>query len=118
MQVVVYVLRHGGEKLDRETVRARPAEGWLYFGVDTRKVYPATVARLFRSAKAPIDVLEPITFAAVKSIDRGGILITGSEEVRSGVTHRQAWFCLPGWLDDLTIGNTMPGPYDPPAPPA
>lgn len=118
MQCVVYVLRHRGEKLDQATVRSRPAEGWLYFGQDTRKVYPAECVRLFKSARDPLDVIEPMISARVRKIERGGILISGAEEVRSGVTNPQTWFCVPGWLDDLTTGGTIPGPYDPPAPQA
>src|SRR5690349_9522105 len=87
-----------------------PVEVWLYFGPDTRKVYPAECARLFRSARDPLDVIEPMVSAVVRKIERGGVLISGAEEVRSGVTNRQSWFCMPGWLDDLTTGDAIPDP--------
>ena len=105
------MLRHRGEKLDRATVRDRPVEGWLYLGPDSRKVYPTECARLFRSARDPLDVIEPLVSAVVRKIERRGILISGAEEVRSGVTIRQSSFCVPGWLDDLTNGDAIPGAY-------
>jgi hypothetical protein len=116
MQCVVYVLRQRGDKLDPATVRARPVEGWLYFGQDTRKVYPSECARLFKSERDPLDLIEPMVTAVVRKIERGGVLISGAEEVRSGVINRQSWYCVPGWLDDLTSMGTIPGAYDPPAP--
>lgn len=105
MQCVVYVLRGDGAKLTREEVRARPAAGWLYFGQDTRKVYPSVSDRLFRSDRDQVDLLEPLLYASVKAIERGGILLVGKQEVRSSVTQPQAWFCLPGVLGDLTTAD-------------
>lgn len=111
MLVVAYVLRYHGEKLDGEIVRSRPVQGWLYLGPDMRKQYPADCARLFPSDGVESDLIEPMVHPSVRT-KRGGLLVRGLEEVRSSVTRRQAWFCVPGLLDDVTAGITMPGPYD------
>jgi len=99
---VVYVLRRAGEKLPVETVRAHPAAGWLYLGQDTRKFHPQIAARLFRDSKSEVDVIEPLIHPQVKAIKNGGLLIVGLHEVRSSVTVRQAWWVVPGPLDDMT----------------
>lgn len=105
MLVVAYLLRRPGEKLPADEVRAHPVCGWLYLGQDTRKVYPSVAARLFRSDRDQVDLLEPLVYASVKKIERGGILLVGKEEVRSSLTQAQAWFCVPGPLDDLTMAG-------------
>lgn len=97
------MLRRRGEKIAREDILAHPTPGWLYLGPDERKHFPMTVARLFKSATDRTDVMEPLTYASVKSIMKGGLLIIGSEEVRSSVTQRQTWFCIPGPMDDTTV---------------
>lgn len=102
MWVVVYQLRRAGQKLPQEIVRARPTAGWLYLGRDTRKVYPQEIARLFAKAGTESDLIEPLVFPVVKKIDRGGMLFTGLEEGKASVMDKQAWWVLPGPLDDTT----------------
>lgn len=111
MLCVVYVLRRAGEKLPVDQVRAHPNAGWLYLGEDTRKFYPQTACRLFRDRKSEVDLVEPLINPTVKAIKQGGLLIVGQQEVRSSVTTRQAWWCVPGLLDDATTsgGNGSPG---------
>jgi hypothetical protein len=48
-------------------------------------------------------VIEPMICATVKAIKNGGLLISGQQEVRSNVVHRQAWWCVPGLMDDTTV---------------
>jgi hypothetical protein len=100
---LVYVLRRHGEKLPPDIVRSHPNAGWLYLGEDTRKFYPQVACRLFRDSKSEVDVIEPLICATVKTIKNGGLLISGQQEVRSNVTHRQAWWCIPGPMDDTTV---------------
>jgi hypothetical protein len=47
--------------------------------------------------------VEPLVHPAVKAIKRGGMLILGEQEVRSSLTERQAWWCVPGPMDDTTV---------------
>lgn len=102
MLCVVYVLRRTGGKLPVDVVRAHPHVGWLYLGRDTRKAFPQEACRLFRDGKTEVDVIEPLVHPSVKTIQRGGILIVGKQEVRSSVLDRQAWWVVPGPLDDLS----------------
>lgn len=99
---VIYVLRRAGEKLPAEVVRTRPHVGWLYLGQDERKFFPQVTARLYRDSKTEVDVIDPLICAHVKAIKRGGILIAGQNEVRSSMVERQAWWAVPGPLDDLS----------------
>ncbi|RYH18380.1 MAG: hypothetical protein EON54_27475 [Alcaligenaceae bacterium] len=89
-------------KLPLEEVHARPYSGWLYLGRDPRVTSPQEVVRLLRSERDQADVVEPMLHPLLRKIDRGGILLRGLEEVRSGVTQPQVWWCLPGPLDDTT----------------
>lgn len=101
MLCVVYVLRRGGEKLPSDVVKRRPHVGWLYFGDDSRKVHRQEALRLFQAQKVLIDVVEPLIYPRLQRIDKGGMLFVGNEEVRSSTTQKQAWWVLPGPLDDL-----------------
>ncbi|RYF54288.1 MAG: hypothetical protein EOO27_24070 [Comamonadaceae bacterium] len=107
IQCVVYVLRRSGAKLSKEAERSNFFVGWLYLGRDTRRVEDEKVARLFRGHKeGATDMIEPLQHAKVKSIDRGGILITGQEPTREpNVTMPQTWWCVPGLLDDTTLAR-------------
>jgi hypothetical protein len=89
------------EKLPTDVVRSHPNAGWLYLGEDTREFYPQVACRLFRDSKTEVDVIEPLICATAKAIKNGGLLISGQQEVRSNVTRRQAWWCVPGPLDDM-----------------
>jgi len=93
----VYVLRQAGAKLPREVVPKLSVVGWLCLGQDSRKFYPQTTARLFRTAEILIDVIEPIVHAHVKKIERGGILIYGQEQQQGYQTRNvpQVWWCKP-----------------------
>lgn len=104
MQCVVYVLRRAGKKLPLDVVKSRPHQGWLVLGDDSRKFYPRPAARLFSTHATRIDVITPIVQAHVIKIERGGILIFGQEEAdeRQAPDPPQAWWCMPGPLDDLT----------------
>lgn len=98
MHCLVYVLRQAGVKLPRDVVQSRPYPGWLFYGNDSRKFYPRTVARLFESPKTRVDVIAPLIHAHVKKIENGGVLIYGATEA---VGYRetdppQVWWCMPG----------------------
>lgn len=102
MHAVVYVLRRSGEKLPPDVVKSRPYVGWLHWGQDSRKYYPQEAVRLFQRQGTEMDVVEPLAHPIMRKIDRGGMLITGTEEVRNSITQRQAWWVVPGPLDDLS----------------
>lgn len=104
MLCVVYVLRRKGERLPVEEVRARPHVGWLTVDRDVRVYYPQEAARLFRSETDQVDLIEPMVHPRAR-IKKGCILLRGSEDVRSSVTNAQAWWCVPGPLDDRTEGR-------------
>jgi hypothetical protein len=97
VRCTVYVLRQAGVKLPREVVSKLSVVGWLVMGQDSRKFYPQTTARVFRTAEILIDVIEPIVHAHVKKIERGGILIYGQEEQQAyqAPSVPQVWWCKP-----------------------
>ena len=102
MHCVVYVLRQGGKRLPADVVKGRPYVGWLHFGQDARKAFPQEAISLVAPAKPDANVIEPMIHPRLKKIERGGMLFLGSEEVRSSVTQKQAWWVIPGPLDDTT----------------
>lgn len=97
MHCLAYVLRQAGEKLPLEVVKSRPYPGWLFYGNDSRKFYPRTVARLFETAKTKVDVIEPLIQAHIKKIENGGILIYGADEATEyqQPDPPQVWWCVP-----------------------
>ena len=93
MRVTVYRLRHQGEKLDGEAVRAAAVQGVLKFG--RHIVVPEWEARLFGPDGQELAMLR---CAEVLRIERGGILIRGSiTEYDDAGQHfyMQAWWCVP-----------------------
>ena len=102
---VVYVLRRNGHKLPIDVAKSRPTPGWLTLGPDPRVFYPRTVARLMASARGDTDLLEVLLHAHVRAIKGGGLLIHGQEAVPiyGAANVPQAWWCLPGTMDDTTV---------------
>ncbi len=100
MFCVVYQLRSQGKKLPAEVARAKPVYGYLT--MERRDGWPVRYARLLKDLASPTELLPTLEYAHVGRI-RGGILLIGSQ---SKVFHEhipQAWWCLPGPLDDLTV---------------
>ena len=90
MICIVYRLRHLGERLPTEEVRARGVEARLVYS--RHPVYPTMRATLFDQATgASIGELE---CAQIKQID-AGVLVTGSEQHASQLGVRQTWWCVP-----------------------
>jgi hypothetical protein len=52
---------------------------------------------------AGLAMLEPVGCMASKAIKNGGLFISEQQEVRPCVTHRQAWWRVPGPPDDMTV---------------
>jgi len=94
MKCTVYVIYLGGEKLPKDEVRLNPAEGWLYYGKDDSVFYPRTVARLLKHPGSTVDVITPLPYSSVL-INRGGIMVSGMQEVGIQQHARQRWWCVP-----------------------
>jgi len=96
---VVYVLRHAGEKLPIDVVKGRPHPGWLHLG-NSQKFFPQEALNLFETAKLDKRVCESLIYPTLKKLQRGGMLWLGSQELRSSEYRPQAWWVVPGLLDD------------------
>lgn len=98
MLCVVYQLRRHGEKLPPDEVRAGPTPGYLV--LDRRGGQPVQDARLY-DKKGGTELMALSLVYRVKIDD--GIMLQGFVE-RSYQKHdRQAWWVLPGLMDDLTV---------------
>ncbi|MEJ7685604.1 MAG: hypothetical protein WKG52_00640 [Variovorax sp.] len=66
-----------------------------------RPVTPEWEARLFDKPGSSKELLPTLCHPMVKAI-KGGILLQGMEVRHNLHVTRQAWWCVPGLLDDLS----------------
>ncbi len=94
MYCLLYVLRFEGRKLPKERVRETGRPGWLYMGQSRTKIHPQVDA-VFTPDEAGS---EPVVLqhAHVKLIDKGGIMIYGSDAPGYNPSYqRQTWWVVP-----------------------
>lgn len=101
MLCVVYILRRAGAKLPLEVVKSRPYTGWLQLG-NSEKVYVQEALNLFKTHEMKARACECLIGPTLKKLERGGMLFVGSEEIYSSEYRPQAWWVVPGALDDTT----------------
>jgi hypothetical protein len=105
---VLYQLSRGGKtqprrkKAPSEVARSHPVLGYLV--LDRRDVVPETYAWLFDREGSNRELLATLKHAQVIKV-QGGMLLRGLEDAGHREHQRQAWWCLPGPLDDLTSAS-------------
>lgn len=99
MFCVVFQLRRNGEKLPVGIVRSGPTQGYLV--LQQRAGWPIHDAMLLKARGSTTELLQRLEYAQVVKV-RGGILMRGFEIKKFHENIPQAWWCVPGRLDDLT----------------
>lgn len=85
-------MRQNGARLERAQVRAAGRRGWLTL---LRMPAGQPVLEAHLTNESGRQVFASITNAQVKTIDKGGILISGFLDSVSMQPVRQAWWCVP-----------------------